>query len=82
MTIIPLLMTTDHTDRVAEVTAPTLFVVGEHDPIFPPPLIESAARFIDGSEVAVIENTGHSPYSERPTRWNDIVACFLRHSSP
>ncbi len=82
MTIIPLLMTTDHTDRAAEVTAPTLFVVGEHDPIFPPPLIESAAKFIDGSEVAVVENTGHSPYFERPTRWNDIVAGFLRHSSP
>ncbi len=81
MTIVPLLMTTDHTERAGEVTAPTLFVVGEHDPIFPPPLIESAAGFIDGSSVAVVENTGHSPYFERPARWNDIVAGFLRQSS-
>jgi pimeloyl-ACP methyl ester carboxylesterase len=81
MAIIALLMTTDHTNRAADVTAPTLFVVGEHDPIFPPSLVESAAGFIDGSEVAVVENTGHSPYFERPTRWNDIVAGFLRQSS-
>ncbi|NOY56029.1 MAG: alpha/beta hydrolase [Actinobacteria bacterium] len=81
MEIIPLLMTTDHTDRAAQVKARTLFVVGERDPIFPPPLIESAAGFIDGSEVAVVENTGHSPYFERPARWNDIVAGFLRQSS-
>lgn len=79
-TIIPLLLATDHTDRVGEVTTPTLFVVGEHDPIFPPPMIETAAGFIRGSEVAVVENTGHSPYFERPGRWNDIVARFLRES--
>ncbi len=78
--IIPLLMTTDHTDRAADVECPTLFVVGEHDPIFSPRLIGSAARFIDTSEVAVVENTGHSPYFERPDRWNDVVAGFLRQS--
>jgi len=81
MEIIPLLMATDHTDRAADVNAPTLFVVGEHDPIFPPPLIESAARFIERSEVAVVENTGHSPYFERPAHWNDIVAGFLQQSA-
>jgi pimeloyl-ACP methyl ester carboxylesterase len=81
-TIFPLLLATDHTERVVQVEAPTLFVVGEHDPIFPPSLIESAAEFINGSEVAVVENTGHSPYFERPGMWNDIVAGFLQQSSP
>lgn len=78
MAIIPLLLTTDHTERAPEVGVPTLFIVGEHDPIFPPSLIESAATFIDGSEVAIVGNTGHSPYFERPALWNDIVAGFLR----
>jgi 3-oxoadipate enol-lactonase len=81
MTIMPLLMTTDHTARASEVSAPTLFVVGEHDPIMPPPVIKAAAGFIGGSEVAVVENTGHSPYFERPTVWNDIVGLFLQQSS-
>lgn len=78
--IVPLLMSTDHTGRVAEVTTRTLFVVGERDPIFPPSLIESASRFIAGSQVAIIEDTGHSPYFERPNRWNDIVVGFLQDS--
>jgi 2-succinyl-6-hydroxy-2,4-cyclohexadiene-1-carboxylate synthase len=75
------LMGTDHTGRVTGMTAPTLFIVGEHDPIFPPPLIQSTARLIPDSEVAVVENTGHSPYFERPSRWNDILAEFLRKST-
>jgi pimeloyl-ACP methyl ester carboxylesterase len=79
--IMPLLMTTDHTSHAGDVEAPTLFIVGEHDPIMPPQLIESAAAFIDGSEIAVVENAGHSPYFERPTVWNDIVGRFLQQSS-
>lgn len=79
--IMPLLMATDHTSGAGDVEAPTLFVVGEHDAIMPPRSIESASRFIDGSEVAVVGNTGHSPYFERPAVWNDIVGRFLQQSS-
>jgi pimeloyl-ACP methyl ester carboxylesterase len=82
MEIMPLLMTTDHTARAADVAAPALFIVGEHDPIFPPPLIQSASEALSRSEVAVVQNTGHSPYFERPALWNDIVAGFLQQSSP
>lgn len=82
MTIIPRLLETDHTPRAGEVVAPTLFVVGEHDPIFPPSTIETVAGFIAGAEVAVIENSGHSPYFERPDLWTDIVSRFLQNSSP
>ena len=80
--IMPLLMTTDHTAQASGVQMPTLFVVGEHDPIFPPSVIETTAGFINGSTVAVVENTGHSPYFERPRLWNDIVGAFLQQSSP
>lgn len=80
-TIMPLLMGTDYTALTGEVTAPTLFVVGENDPIFPSESIEEAARFVEGSRVAVIEGTGHSPYFERPDRWNDVVLDFLQHST-
>ena len=79
--IMPLLVTTDHTDGAASIAIPTLFVVGEHDPMFAPQLIESAASFIPTSEVRIVENTGHSPYFERPDRWNDIVTAFLPQST-
>ena len=79
--IIGLLMGTDHTEKAKEVATRTLFIGGENDPIFPPALIKSAARFIRNSEVAAVTDTGHSPYFERPDAWNDIVLTFLRHSS-
>ena len=79
--IFPLLLSTNHTDRLADLKAPTLFVVGEDDPIMPPPLIEAAAQLIDGSTVEVIGDTGHSPYFERPSDWNDVVSAFVQHSS-
>jgi len=75
-----MLVATDYSDRVAELTAPTLFVVGEHDPIIPPHLIEGVAALVPGSELKVVEGTGHSPYFELPDVWNEIVAAFLRRS--
>ncbi len=79
--IVEVLLSTDHTGRIAEVTAPTLFVVGEYDPIFPPGLIEAASAFIAGSRVVVVPDTGHSPYFERSDQWNDIVTRFLADST-
>lgn len=76
-----LLASTDHTARLDRLAAPTLFVVGENDPIFPPDLIREAAAVIPGSEVRVIDDTGHSPYFERAEVWNGIVIGFLRRST-
>lgn len=75
-----LLLAADHTARLDRLRAPTLFVVGENDPIFPPETIREAAGLIGGSEVALIDDTGHSPYYERPDDWNKVVADFLRRS--
>lgn len=78
--VIELLMAADNTKGAAGLNVPTLFVVGKNDPIFPPSLIEHAASFIPGSRLAVIADTGHSPYFERPDEWNDIVMAFLADS--
>lgn len=80
--VIELLMEADNTEGAAGLTVPTLFVVGENDPIFPPSLIEQAASVIPDSQVAVIADTGHSPYFERPDVWNDTVMTFLADSQP
>jgi len=79
--ITEMLGTTDHSDRLERLRAPTLFVVGENDPIFPPDLIERAAALIPRSEVRIIGDAGHSPYFERPAIWNDIVLRFLQRSA-
>jgi pimeloyl-ACP methyl ester carboxylesterase len=64
-------------DEVRAVTTPTLFVVGGEDDIFPPAVIEDCASIIPGAAVAVVPKTGHSPYFEAPTAWNEVVLEFL-----
>jgi 3-oxoadipate enol-lactonase len=61
------LKATDHTEEATHITIPTLFIVGEHDPIPAPQLIQNAATIIPGSRVEIVKNTGHSQYFERPT---------------
>jgi len=78
LVITELLTDTDHTEGLDLLDAPTLFIVGENDPIFPPALIEQASALIPGSEMSVVAESGHSPYFERPDQWNDLVLRFLR----
>lgn len=78
--ITDLLLATDHTSRIGELAAPTLFVVGEDDPIFPPKLIHEASSLISGSQVEVMTGAGHSPYFETPEAWNDTVLRFMQGS--
>ncbi len=57
---------------------PVRFIVGERDPVFPVPIIERAAGLLANSRVAVIPDSGHSPYFEKPDAWNELVAEFWR----
>jgi pimeloyl-ACP methyl ester carboxylesterase len=64
-------------EAVREVAAPTLFIVGENDPIFPPPVIRSVAAQIKGARVVALPGAGHSPYFETPDAWNRAVLEFV-----
>lgn len=70
----------DH-QRLLENQTPTLFVVGQRDPIFPIAIVLEAANYLPGSEVKVIPDTGHSPYFEAPNRWRQVVTKFWDQSS-
>ena len=65
-------------EELATLRAPVLFVVGEHDSVFPPSIVRRAAARIPGAEIVEIANAGHSPYFERPREWNAAVDAFLR----
>jgi 3-oxoadipate enol-lactonase len=65
-------------EAIGQLNLPTLFVVGSHDPIFPPDVIREAASLIPHSRVVEIPNTGHSPYFEAPALWNEAVLTFLQ----
>jgi pimeloyl-ACP methyl ester carboxylesterase len=56
---------------------PALFVVGRHDAIFPPELVQKVSRRLAGAQLRIIADAGHSPYYETPEKWADIVLSFL-----
>jgi 3-oxoadipate enol-lactonase len=65
-------------DALRALDLPVLFIVGSADPIFPPTLIREAAGLIRRARIVEIPGSGHSPYFEQPTVWNQVVLDFLR----
>jgi pimeloyl-ACP methyl ester carboxylesterase len=65
-------------DRLDDIVAPGLAIVGEHDH----PDLLNAARYLadrlDGPEVVVIPGTAHLPSLEAPDAFNAALTVFLR----
>jgi len=66
----------DRLERLGEITAPTLVVVGEEDTPFVGPS-ERMAAAIPGGRLAVVPGGGHSPQFEAPDAWWEAVSGFL-----
>jgi pimeloyl-ACP methyl ester carboxylesterase len=66
----------DDRDRLDEVTAPTLAIVGEHDQLTPPSYHEYLAERTGGEYVEVPDGA-HLAMVERPGRFNRAVTSFL-----
>jgi proline iminopeptidase len=65
------------TDRLGEITVPTLVVAGHDDFLFPPESQAALAAAIPGARLEIIERAGHNPQSERPRETLKAVADFL-----
>lgn len=63
--------------ELAATGIPTMFIVGEHDVLFPPAHIEAVHRMITGSRFTTIPDAGHSAYFERPEAFNAVLDAFL-----
>ncbi len=68
----------DTTDRLAEITAPTLVLAGGRDPTSRPPLCRAVAEGIPGARFEVMEEESHQPFQEVPDQWNARVDAFWR----
>jgi pimeloyl-ACP methyl ester carboxylesterase len=64
-------------ELISSTGVPVLFVVGEHDTITSPELVEEAHRLVPGSSFEVISGAGHSAYFEAPQAWNRAVLGHL-----
>ena len=66
--------------RLGEITAPTLVLVGRHDPICPVEEATDIHAGIPGSELVVFEGSGHNPAADEPEAFRKVVGKFLRES--
>lgn len=63
--------------RLAEVTQPTLLVVGEEDQIVDPRQSLEASKALQNGRVVVLPKCGHAPQIERAATINRLVEQFL-----
>lgn len=56
---------------------PTLLLVGSEDPIVPVAVMREVAELVEGSELAVIDDAGHSAYFEKPQEVNRHLLDFI-----
>ncbi len=64
-------------DRLAQITAPTLVVHGDYDPLIPYPNGQYLAGHIKGARLVTFPGVGHISMIESPERFNREVIEFL-----
>ena len=62
---------------VAGLRCPVLWLVGREDPLVPLAAMQQAHALTPGSELAVVDDCGHSTYFEKPEAFNHLVLDFL-----
>jgi pimeloyl-ACP methyl ester carboxylesterase len=67
----------DSTDLLADITCPTLVIVGEQDTLTPPTLAQEYAAQIPGAQLVVIQHAGHLSNLEQPEAFVEAVRGFL-----
>jgi 3-oxoadipate enol-lactonase len=75
------LLVEDLADRLGEVRAPTLVVVGEEDQPDMHAIAERLAREIPAARLAKIPATAHVPSMERPREFDVLVVSFLEETA-
>lgn len=71
----------DTSDRLPEITAPTLVLAGGQDMISRPELCGAVAELIPGARFEVLPAGAHQPFQEVPGQWNALVDAFWREVS-
>jgi pimeloyl-ACP methyl ester carboxylesterase len=72
----------DYHQRLDQVRAPALVIVGRHDPQTPLACANELTAGIPRSRLIIFERSGHAPFIEEPEAFTDEVAAFLRAREP
>lgn len=71
----------DKRDEMHKIKAPVMLLCGDQDWLVYPNQVKDTQSHIAGSEIAVLEGTGHYPMIENPYEYNETVRRFLHQSS-
>ncbi len=64
-------------DVLPHITAPTLVVRGEHDPIVPQRWADEATRLLPNGRLVVLEGASHTITNTRPQQLVEVALPFL-----
>jgi 3-oxoadipate enol-lactonase len=67
----------DFTEAAAEISVPTICIVGDQDGSTPPDLVLSLARLIPNARYEVIKDAGHIPCVEQPEAMTAVIRAFI-----
>jgi 3-oxoadipate enol-lactonase len=67
----------DMTDRLGEIHAPALVIVGEEDPGTPVEMARDIHGALPGAELAILRSASHLSNLEQPDEFNRVLAGFL-----
>jgi pimeloyl-ACP methyl ester carboxylesterase len=68
----------DPSDRLRQLSSPTLVLAGGRDLTMRPEVCREVAELIPGARFAVMEEEAHQPFQEVPDDWNARVDAFWR----
>ncbi|MEK9135668.1 MAG: proline iminopeptidase-family hydrolase, partial [Bacteroidota bacterium] len=67
----------DRTSHLPEITVPTLFTTGRYDEAAPA-TVQFYQSLVPGSQLVILENSGHLTMQDEPERYVQVVREFLR----
>ncbi len=69
-------------DKLHQISAPTLLIWGTDDIVTPPIVAERFNELIEHSELHWVKECGHAPMMEHPQTFNNILSEFLKGLKP
>jgi proline-specific peptidase len=70
------------TDRLGEITVPTLVIAGRDDGVFPPECQRDLAARIPGSCLHLVDHAGHNPHAEQTAEVMAAIRHFITADAP
>jgi pimeloyl-ACP methyl ester carboxylesterase len=67
------------TKTLMKITIPTLIIWGENDPVIPIKYADEFVSSIQDCRFYMMDNCGHTPYVDEPSKFSKLVLDFLRN---